>query len=952
MSRSDLMSPPPSKLGAVLAGVAVIVVVGLATPIVLGTVTASLWSHSGVFEVSSPVRIALFVLVGVAWIAWLRIVIDLALDVAAGLRHPYDVRTAVGLRGHLAGWVLGFTVLVLPASILGAGVAGATTTAQTAMSLSAIDATGSLAPVSGPTSAAPSDSAGSPVSGETPVLASSALPSSAATSEATYTVVSGDCLSTIALRFYGTEDAWHQIWAANANRVMGGGMRFGDPNLIYAGWTLILPGRPAPSPTEPPPPDPMPSPSTQRSATAVAPSPTTASSEPDVQGGGAGPDDRSGNGASVQTSPSPGASQSRHGQSRVIAPDQPGTQRGPSGGNEAPLQADGDGHSAASHDRDGRSAASHDGDGLSGAVVRWVPESASLGVSVLVAAAYVRRIRRRRAQARAARGDDEVVADPDEAAVTLESRLAPFADAPVFEWLELANRHLTAALRAEMRGDVPSIRVVRVGPDGVDLRLDEPVDWAPASFVLGDDKKSWRLPADVDGPLLWSDASRELAWLPLLVPVGDDADGTYLLHLEPGDVVSLEGPRAPSMLAAWVEAAKSWPWAEQIGVAREPETAEAMAPLFAGQNTFDERATVLFIGDPGVLTEAARVIAGSVTSSAGAWPARVTVSAEEAIIEPLGIAVRPCGLDAADEEALAGVDDLRLIPVGTGNPDSPDPKPTRSMQRVEEVAPLPLELPSAGPIEVRLLTFTPQIIGLAEPLPSSMAVRITELVAWLALQGDKGTTSASMLDHGIAGASSTKTLYNVISAARAALGTDRNGASRLITDRSTGTYRLTSDVTVDVLRFEEMAARGIEADNPDAITTLCREALSLIDDTPVGNGSGRYGWWSSLWEARVGRLAVKAAGCLAELARLELIELQEARTGIERARHAAEGEGELHRVAMVLEAWAGADERVEHEWEAACAQAEDLEPGSVPSGPTESVFLATRGCLRGTSPAE
>ena len=89
------------------------------------------------------------------------------------------------------------------------------------------------------------------------------------------------------------------------------------------------------------------------------------------------------------------------------------------------------------------------GDALTGAVVHWVPESASLGISVLVAAAYLRRIRRRRAQARAARGDDEAVADPDPAAVRLESRLAPFADAPVLEWLELANRHLTSALRAE-----------------------------------------------------------------------------------------------------------------------------------------------------------------------------------------------------------------------------------------------------------------------------------------------------------------------------------------------------------------------------------------------------------------------------------------------------------------------------------------------------------------------
>ena len=581
------------------------------------------------------------------------------------------------------------------------------------------------------------------------------------------------------------------------------------------------------------------------------------------------------------------------------------------------------------------------GDALTGAVVRWVPESASLGISVLVAAAYLRRIRRRRAQARAARGDDEAVADPAPAAVRLEARLAPFADAPVLEWLELANRHLTSALRAEARADPPRTRVVRVGPAGVEVLLEEPVDWAPGSFALGDDGKSWRLPADVDRALLWPDACQELAWLPLLLPVGDDASGTYLLHLEPGDVVSLEGPGAPSMLASWVETAKSWPWAEQVGVARDTEMAEALAPLFVGQNTLDERATVLFTGDPGVLSESASTIVASVTSSPSLATTRVMVTAEEAIIEPFGITVQPCRLDSASEGALAGIDAPCLIRVVAEENGEPR-ESTAEMGGGETTLRSPAELIAAGPIEVRLLTFTPQIVGLAEPLPSNMAVRITELVAWLALQGTKGTTSASMLDHGIVGATSTKTLYNVVSAARAALGTDAIGASRLIADRSTGIYRLADEVTVDVLRFVQMAERGIDTEDPHAATELCRAALHLIDDTPVGNGSGRYGWWSSMWEARIGRLATKAAGRLAELARHGVIDLELARTGIERARLAAEEEGELHRVAMVLEAWAGNDERVEREWQAACAHAEELEAGSVPSAATESVLVAAR----------
>jgi hypothetical protein len=559
----------------------------------------------------------------------------------------------------------------------------------------------------------------------------------------------------------------------------------------------------------------------------------------------------------------------------------------------------------------------------------------------LVAAAYLYRIRRRRAQARAARGDDETVAAPDPAAVRLEAHLAPFADAPVLEWLELANRHLTAALRAERRSArAPRIGVVRVGPDGVEVRLDEAVDWAPGSFTLADDGKSWRLAATVDRAILWPVACEELAWLPLLLPVGDDASGTYLLHLEPGDVVSLEGPEAPSMLAAWVETAKSWPWVEQVCLARDTETAEALAPLFFGQCTPEERATVLFTGDPSVLSESAAGTVASVTSNPSRATTRVKVTAEGAVIEPFGITVRPCRLDSASAAVLAAINDERLIRVVDEEADVPG-ESAKKVRGVTALGPS-ADLVGAGPIEVQLLTFTPQILGLSTPLPTSKAVRITELVAWLGLQGTKGSTSASMLDHGIVGATSTKTLYNMVSAARTALGTDASGVSRLIADRSTGVYRLAEDVTVDVLRFVQMANSGIDSEDPHAAAELCRAALGLIDDTPVGNGSGRYGWWSSLWEARIGRLATKAAGRLAELARLGVIDLEAARAGIERARLAADGEGELHRVAMVLEAWAGSEERVEREWGVACAQADDLEAGSAPSAATESLLVATR----------
>ena len=147
---------------------------------------------------------------------------------------------------------------------------------------------------------------------------------------ATYTVVSGDCLSTIALRFYGDEGAWNEIWAANANRVMADGIRFGDPNLIYPGWVLVLPGLPGASPTESTPTDPTPSLSTDPPASKPVPAPSAAPPRADGQRGGSGRGE-SGPGQTKATSApttNPVSAQPQRGQAGVSAPGEAGTPHG------------------------------------------------------------------------------------------------------------------------------------------------------------------------------------------------------------------------------------------------------------------------------------------------------------------------------------------------------------------------------------------------------------------------------------------------------------------------------------------------------------------------------------------------------------------------------------------------------------------------------------------------
>ncbi len=191
------MSRKLSRFRVALAGAAVVLVVGLATPSVLGAVSVAIWSHGGAFDVRGADHLGLCLLDAVAWSAWARIALGLATDVVSGLRN--NPVGAGSVRGVLAGWVVGLALMVLPGSAIGGAMAGATVVAEPV----SITVT---APISVP---APASS----LTAEASITDSSATSSASVPApEMTYTVQSGDCLSTIALHFYGDEGAWTEIW--------------------------------------------------------------------------------------------------------------------------------------------------------------------------------------------------------------------------------------------------------------------------------------------------------------------------------------------------------------------------------------------------------------------------------------------------------------------------------------------------------------------------------------------------------------------------------------------------------------------------------------------------------------------------------------------------------------------------------------------------------------------
>jgi DNA-binding SARP family transcriptional activator len=85
----------------------------------------------------------------------------------------------------------------------------------------------------------------------TPTSPDTESTSDGARAAVTVTVRPGDSLSTIAERRLGDPDRWPAIFTLNRGRQLPGGGVLTDPDLIYPGWRLTLPGQP-PRAAEPP----------------------------------------------------------------------------------------------------------------------------------------------------------------------------------------------------------------------------------------------------------------------------------------------------------------------------------------------------------------------------------------------------------------------------------------------------------------------------------------------------------------------------------------------------------------------------------------------------------------------------------------------------------------------------------------------------------------------------
>jgi LysM domain len=894
----------------VAAGAAAAVVAFAAVPAVLGTLVGSPLPHHWTRnELVSP-RGLFDLLALVAWLAWAVCSYSLLRSVVLRVRRRnVNVGGEARLSDWLAARIAAAVLAMAPMHFLIDTPAGASTprppAAQVATTVAAPVAP--LARPAAPTGATASTTATTPAPETSPVPGTGS-PADAVPS--TYTVQPGDSLWTIAERFYGDGADWATIAQANLGNLMSGGWRFTDPSLIVPGWVLSLPDPSGVIPESTAAAEPAPTSDAGPAVLPVAPDSATLGKST------AAPSTPTGSGIERIPFARDATHQPKRGRRRV--PTRP----------TVPL-----------------------------------PELAALGLGSLTAAALARRARRRRQLASLSREEGCASQSVSELAADSASLLAPFDGAPLLDVLESANRHLTAAL-ADLHGRVaiPEARLVKVGPDGIEVRVAGPVDWAPPGWQAL--HGAWHLPAGTDPALLAAASAGHDPWLPMLVPVGENEDGTWLIPMAPASCLPVLGSAAGPLVTAMRLAVESWSWSESL-VSTDDANAVEQAISYErstqapdGSSVRTGRSTsspVLYVGDPSALSPQARGRCAVLTTRpALATDLTVVVDNEAASIHPLGVTVRPQLLDgsrcrAIEELVMTPSSVIDGPPAGRLAGDQPvgrarPPAPASNGTHPAETAAFSDEL-LPGQVEVRLLTAFPRMDGLIEELPPKRSRRATELVAYLAVHHPDPVTSDRLRTRVLGSATTdaaAKTLFNTVGAARRAMGRDVFGDPLLPPAAKSGRYCVSSLVTVDAVRAGALIAAASAATGDDEEMALLRAGLELVEGEPMAGALTGYAWWSAEGhERRVAAVLVDGACRLARLAE-QHGHLELARWGIDRARLADPFSEVLSRAAMRLAGETGDADRLRREWAECQRRVDELEPGSLPSEATERLYVDLR----------
>ena len=351
-----------------------------------------------------------------------------------------------------------------------------------------------------------------------------------------YTIQTGDTLWGVAEKKLGDGSRWSELAEGLKNRPQADGTTMSDPNLIYVGWTVELPGdqtassgqRTAPTDQATDQPDVASEATASESAPATEQAPASeqapATPPASVPGEVVPQSEREQSPAPDQeASPVPGAA-------FAVAPDQPASDRAEAE-TAQPEQ------------------------------VEW---STLGGIGAFAAAGLLGVLGARRAMQRRRRRPGQQVPMPEAEHAQIEAQLKVVAEAEQADELDVVQRWL--ARWAQQSGTtLPELFLVRVSAQEIALYLMGPAQ-LPAPFVAAaEDGTVWTLQSGA----IELDADLPSAPWPGLVTVGqDDTDAQVLLDLERLGTLGIEGdPQlAPQVLDAMAVELATAAWSENVQV--------------------------------------------------------------------------------------------------------------------------------------------------------------------------------------------------------------------------------------------------------------------------------------------------------------------------------------------------------------------------------------------------
>ena len=198
---------------------------------------------------------------------------------------------------------------------------------------------------------------------------------------------------------------------------------------------------------------------------------------------------------------------------------------------------------------------------------RRLSELALVGLGVITTCALARRVRNLRRASSSGRRSGERATTSSRPVGEARVALEPFADAPLIDWIDLANRLLWRIVR-DQDAAPPEVRLVRAGPDGIEFLLSTPRPETPWPFLSRRGGRWWVLDPGVEPADFAPFPTDEGRFLPSLVPLGDDEHASYLLVVGRGRRLGVDGHDAlvDRTLEAIVTSLRTVPWAEQLAV--------------------------------------------------------------------------------------------------------------------------------------------------------------------------------------------------------------------------------------------------------------------------------------------------------------------------------------------------------------------------------------------------